>query len=166
MIRSTLLEYFHYDAANGLLTWKKKPSTKIAIGAPVGYVSADGYYYGGFKGKTIKLHRAIFLMWHGYLPDYIDHVDGNRTNNRIVNLREATMTENNRNCRLQKNNSSGTVGVSWNDSRKKWVAMIWHNAKAVPLGRYPKLEDAITARKDAEKLYGYHKNHGSTKCLI
>ena len=160
MIRSELLEYINYDETTGLCTWKKKPNNRIKLGSPVGYVSKDGYMYFGFKNKVLKLHRAIFLMLHGYLPDYVDHHDHNRLNNKPGNLRAATMTCNNRNCSIQRNNKSGVVGVSYSKSRQKWVAMIWHKSKPIPLGRYKNKQDAINARKLAEVKYGYNPNHG------
>lgn len=160
MIQSELLEYINYDPETGLCTWKKKPSAKITVGSPVGYVSADGYMYFGFKGKTLKLHRAIFLMIHGYLPAYVDHDDHDRLNNKALNLKASTMTANNRNCTRQKNNTSGVVGVRFDPNRKKWVAMIWHNSKAIALGRFDEKSDAIKARKNAEVKYGYNPNHG------
>lgn len=154
-----LHEYFNYDASSGVLTWKKK-SGKCVVGEEAGYVSTDGYRYFGFKGKVLKTHRAIYLMMTGELPKFVDHIDQNRLNNRWNNLRGASVTDNNRNCSLQKNNTSGVVGVSWSNDRKKWVAMIWHNSKPVPLGRFKEKEDAIAARKAAEIQYGYHANHG------
>lgn len=160
MNQSELLEYIHYNQETGLCFWKKKPSPKINVGDSVGYVSSDGYMYFGFKNKTLKLHRAIFLMLHGFLPKYVDHHDHDRLNNRPNNLRAATMTSNNRNCSIQKNNQSGIVGVSYCKKRNKWVAMIWHESKPISLGRFINKEDAINARKEAEVRYGYNPNHG------
>ncbi len=161
MKQSELLEYLEYSPITGKVLWKKKPSPKIAVNTPVGYVSKDGYTYFGFKNKTLKLHRAIFLMLHGYLPKYVDHIDHDRLNNKPDNLRDATLTENNRNCKIQVNNLSGVVGVSWCSERKRWVASIWHESRAIPLGRFTDKSDAVRARKNAEVLYGYHSNHGS-----
>jgi hypothetical protein len=159
MTNTELHEYFHYDEIEGKLIWKKQ-SGKCKIGEEAGYISSDGYRYFGFKGKTLKTHRAIYLMKTGILPKFVDHEDQNRLNNKWGNLRDATMTDNNRNCGLQKNNQSGVVGVSWSASRKKWVAMIWHESKPIPLGRFLDKQEAIKARKDAEIFYGYHPNHG------
>jgi len=161
MIYSELHEYLFYFPETGDLVWKKQ-SGHCKIGEVVGYTSKDGYRYFGFKGKTLKVHRAIYLMMTGELPKYIDHIDQNRLNNKWKNLRQTSITENNRNCSLQKNNSSGVVGVSWSNERKKWMAMIWHNSKPIPLGRFECKDDAIKARKQAEIAYGYHKNHGGT----
>lgn len=154
-----LHEYLIYSPTTGLLTWKKKVG-RASVGKEAGYVSQDGYRYFGFKGKTLKTHRAIYLMVVGELPKYIDHIDHDRLNNRWNNLRGSSMTENNRNCKKQINNKSGVVGVSWSKDRKRWVAMIWHNAKPIPLGRFTDKDEAIKARKAAEVLYGYHPNHG------
>lgn len=160
MEQHELLEYINYDEKTGKCTWRKSPSNKVKVNDPVGYVSKDGYMYFGFKGKTLKLHRAIFLMLHGYLPKYVDHDDHDRLNNRPHNLRASSMTQNNRNCSLQKNNKSGTVGVSFSSQRNKWVATIWHKSKIISLGRFQFKEDAIAARKEAEVIYGYNPNHG------
>jgi len=159
MIYSELHEYFDYQPNVGKLIWKKQ-SGKCKLGSEAGYISADGYRYFGFKGKILKTHRAIYLMMTGHLPKFVDHINQDRLNNKWVNLRNATVTDNNRNCGMSKNNTSGVVGVSWSTSRKKWVAMIWHESKPIPLGRYVSKDDAIAARKTAEVDYGYHINHG------
>jgi hypothetical protein len=159
MTQEELNEYLHYDELTGQLFWKKQ-SGKCKIGEEAGHVSADGYRYFGFKGKIRKTHRAIYLMKTGILPKYIDHKDHNRLNNKWDNLRPASMTDNNRNCQIKKNNRSGIVGVHWSVSRNKWFAMIWHESKAIPLGRFINKQDAINARKAAEIQYGYHFNHG------
>lgn len=93
MNRDLLLEYLTYCPKTGTVHWKKSPSPRIKIGTLVGYISKDGYMYFGFKNKTLKLHRAIFLMQFGFLPKFIDHIDGNRLNNKQNNLRDATITE-------------------------------------------------------------------------
>ena len=159
MNRNDLLDCLTYCPDTGILSWKKAVGKAIA-GDEAGYVSKDGYRYFGFKGKTLKTHRAIYLMVTGTLPPFVDHENHIRTDNRWGNLKAATIVTNNRNCSLQQNNKSGVVGVSWSKSRQKWVAMIWHNSKPVPLGRFVEKDDAILARQDAEKLYGYHANHG------
>lgn len=159
MDQKELLEHLNYFPDTGKLIWAVDIG-KAKAGDEVGYVSADGYRYFGFKNKVLKVHRAIYLMMTGTLPKFVDHEDHDRLNNRWLNLRGASVTSNNRNCSLQKNNKSGVVGVSWSAERQRWVAMIWHQSKAIPLGRFTDLADAVAARKQGEILYGYHPNHG------
>ena len=90
----------------------------------------------------------------------IDHLDHDRSNNRIENLRLVTHKENGRNISKKKNNTSGITGVRWNKARQKWVAQISINKKGIYLGLYNNLLDAVAARKRAEKFYGFYENNG------
>ena len=155
-------EYLHYEPLTGIFTWIKKPSQKIILGSKAGYAHKQrgGYINIGFKGMNLKAHRLAFLYMTGIIPSQVDHEDHNRSNNIWSNLKPATQTISSRNCTLQKNNTSGVVGVSWNKQRKRWIAMIWHNSKPILLGRFVKKADAVLARQQAEIKYGYHPNHG------
>jgi len=110
--------------------------------------------------KHYLAHRLAWLYVYGYMPTIIDHIDGNKTNNKLSNLREVSSLENQRNLTLAKNNTSGVTGVSFSKSRNKWEAKIQVNGKTIHLGRFIELEDAIIARKQGELKYGFHKNHG------
>tara|TARA_R110001606_G_scaffold190822_1_gene338772 strand:+ start:384 stop:701 length:318 start_codon:yes stop_codon:yes gene_type:complete len=92
--------------------------------------------------------------------DQIDHISGDRSDNRIENLREATQTENSRNMKTLANNMSGVMGVSWDKRERHWIATISDDNSSVRLGRFKSFEDAVAARKAAEVEYGYHPNHG------
>ena len=106
-------------------------------------------------GKQIYLHQAIFLYCNGYLPKYIDHVNGNSLDNRIENLREANQSLNTANSVLSKANTSGYKGVVWRNDTKKWMAQITKNRKCYNLGSFENIEDAANAYKIAsEKLFG------------
>ena len=122
MITQTLInELFEYK--DGDLYWKyyfKKKFQKASNNRP------DGYSRLTFNGKTYYTHRIIFLMQNGYLPKYIDHIDGNPSNNKITNLREATSQQNHFNSKIQSNNSSGIKGISWNKKSKKWQIHVKH----------------------------------------
>jgi hypothetical protein len=98
-------------------------------------------------------------MVYGDEPQDIDHINGNRRDNRIANLRAVDRRENMRNARLRSNNTSGIVGVTFSRDRKKWVAQI-NDGKVRSLGRFDKFEDAVEARKAAERRAGFHPNHG------
>ena len=88
----------------------------------------------------------------------IDHINGDRYDNRIINLKEATTSENNRNRRITDRNTSGYVGVV--KQGDKWYAYIKVDGKKIHLGTYNTKDEAIQARKQAEKKYGFHENHG------
>jgi hypothetical protein len=93
----------------------------------------------------------------------VDHIDGDKTNNIWSNLKEVSASGNMRNTRLRRNNKSGHVGVWFEESRQKWVAEIVANdRKKRFLGRYDRLEDAISARQTAQGEYGYSERHGTT----
>lgn len=103
--QNRILELFEYR--DGGLFWKVKPAKQIAVGSKAGCKNSHGYCVVRADGVLYGAHRIIFLMHHGYLPDYIDHADGNRLNNSIDNLREATASENCYNKSAQSNNTSG-----------------------------------------------------------
>ena len=99
-------------------------------------------------------------MEGSYPPDQIDHINGDRADNRWTNLRHANNTENSRNTKIACNNSSGVTGVCFNKREQKWRAAIGNNGKVISLGDFDNFDDAVRARKEAEKLYNYHPNHG------
>ena len=104
-----------------------------------------------------RLHKAHRLAWfyvYGSWPnDQIDHINRNKTDNRIANLREVTNKQNQQNASKRSDNTSGHPGVSWYKRDSKWQARIKHNQKDTHLGYFENLEEAIAARKAAEKLY-------------
>lgn len=129
----------------------------------MGTVDNDGYAMGRVDGKQFRVARAVCEAFHGPLTNKRDAGRGSgwplaghvRADNRWVNLRPATQTENNRNSSLKKNNTSGVAGVSWDTKREKWVAMITADRKQQSLGRFDTKEAAIAAREEAEKrLHG------------
>ena len=110
---------------DGDLIRKTRPMNSVNIGDVVGYIRKDNYIGTNINGKEYLNHRLIFLMYHGYLPIFLDHIDGNPSNNRIDNLRPVTSTQNtmNRNkqdCHAGKPTSSKYKGVTWYKRNKKW----------------------------------------------
>ena len=111
------------------------------------------------------MHRLIWKLVTGRDPETeIDHINGVRTDNRWLNLREVSIQGNGRNMQRQKRNLSGTTGVLWDASRERWAAAIVVDYVTIHLGRFVELNDARNARKAAEKQYNFHKNHG--RCPI
>ena len=142
-----------FDYRDGGLFWKVKPAKQIAIGAEAGCKNSHGYHVVRVDGILYGAHRVIFLMHNGYLPDYIDHIDGNRLNNRIDNLRQATNVENCYNRDKQSNNKSGFKGVHWKKQINHWVVEIQVNKVKKYLGIYKDLELAALVASEARDLY-------------
>lgn len=119
-----------------------------------------GYAQIGVCGKSYLAHRVIWLLMKKAWPtDQIDHINGNKSDNRFENLREVTNTENSKNKAITKRNKSGVQGVFWLASRKTWIANIGLNSRTKHLGSFKTREDAILARKNAEISLGFHPNH-------
>ncbi len=141
-----------FEYRDGDLYWKPSKA---------GTIDGGGYYQTGIQGKYFKNHRLIFLMHHGYLPALIDHIDGNRLNNRIENLRPATRSQNSFNSMKSKSNTSGVKGVSWRKDLKKYRARLYANKKTYELGLFKTMEEAEQAIADARnKHHGEFANKG------
>lgn len=148
-------ETFEYDVDTGVFVYKvtRGPKTK---GSVAGSINSDGYLQVGFNGSRYLLHRLAFLYMKGEWPkNFVDHKDTDKLNNKWCNLRDVLRKVNNRNRSVQKNNTSGVVGVSWDKINSKWFASICVEGKMIGLGRFNYKEDAILARMTAEKDYGY-----------
>lgn len=168
--RNRAIEYFDYNPSSGILTYKERPKEQFKlemnyrghlsrIGKPAAHRKKDGYLWLWVDGKKYKAHRIIWMMVHGNLPEYpeycIDHINGNRSDNRISNLRETTLLENSKNYGRRIDNSSGVAGVHWHSRDMKWVARIRHDGKQITLGSFINISDAAEARRNAEKQFGY-----------
>ena len=122
-------------------------------------VNTNGYFSVSLsKDGDVSNRRVHQLVADAFIenPDNkkcVDHIDRNRTNNHISNLRRATNTENSQNASMKSTNTSGVIGVSFSSSRNKWVAQIVVNGLCKGLGRFASKEDAIRVRQEAEVLY-------------
>lgn len=156
-----LHELFEYK--NGELYWKISPSNNVKIGDKAGCLSSTGYLFVGIKNKLYRCHRLIFLMHHGHLPKYIDHINNNPSDNRIENLRVCTIQQNQFNSKIPKNNSSGYKGIFWIEACKKWRVRIRVNGKLKSFGYFDALElAALVAHEARLKYHGEFANHGKT----
>ena len=105
-------------------------------------------------------HRVAFAMHFGEWPvRQVDHINGDRLDSRIANLRLVTCSQNQHNKPIPSNNTSGHLGVH-SLANGKWAARIFSNGKNVYLGTFARYEDAVHARQEANDKYGYHPNHG------
>ena len=155
---------FEYDKETGNLIWKIKPSSRghsVKVGDIAGTLKSHGYICVGINYNSYRAHRLIFLMHKGYLPKTIDHINGDKLDNRIENLRAATVGQNQHNRKTNANNTSGYKGVSWNKALKKWTARITLERKNIHLGYFANVEEAAeVVRKAREELHGDFANHG------
>lgn len=144
----------HYNHATGIFTWKVRAANSIKVGDVAGCPDGNGYLLIRLQSQRYKSHRLAWLYVYGVWPeDQIDHINRIRTDNRISNLREVSHKQNHQNRSKSSHNTSGHSGVSWYKQKSRWRAQITHNQKDIHLGLFTNLEDAIAARKAAEKLY-------------
>jgi hypothetical protein len=121
----------------------------------------EGYKKVALHRKTFRVHR---LVAEAFIPNpnnktMVDHIDNDKTNNNVNNLRWATNSENQFNQSISKNNTSGTKGVVWHKHKNKWQATIRHNNKLYHLGYFDKLENARIARHlKANELFKEYTN--------
>lgn len=150
----------NYDENTGLFTYKKNKG-KFKANQIAGTTHVNGYTHIQINWKIYKAHRLAWLYVYGYFPECIDHINCDRGDNRIANLREATVTQNNHNVKMSKNNKSGVKGVCWHKKAKKWCATIGAYGKTIYLGLFSDLELAELVINEARVKY--HKefvNHG------
>ncbi len=149
-----------YEPETGILRWKQQLGSLALIGKEAGCATKGGYRRIRICGVLYLAHRIIWKMQTGEEPKFIDHIDGIRENNRLSNLRSVANQENRKNKSKPRNNKSGVVGVSWFLLRSCWRAVIYINGKQIHLGLFDKFQDAVAARKAAERNYGFHSLHG------
>ncbi len=116
-----------------------------------------GYLQIGVGGRKFYAHRLAWFLVYGFWPSQIDHINRDKTDNRIANLRIANSSQNGANRGPSKASTSGIKGVTWQSDRKKWYAHIRVNYRKINLGRYTNIEDAKKAYvKAALKYFGKH----------
>ena len=165
--RDRVSQLLHYAPDTGELMWLPRPvrpfpddgalkswNAKYA-GTQAGSIGGIGHRYIRIEGHTFMAHRLAWLIVHGEpVPIEIDHIDRDRANNRITNLRAATHSQNGFNVGVRSNNTTGIVGVSLH-SGGKFLAKIRHQRQTIYLGLFPTLEEAAEARRSAEaRLFG------------
>lgn len=166
------------DAETGLLTWKrrglesfdskfpgynqrafKRWNTTLA-GTEALAANCQGYKRGTLDGKGFTAHRVVWALHYGeWCSTNIDHINGDKTDNRPVNLRAAAHEANSRNQKLRRSNTSGVMGVSAH-REGGWIARINAEGERKYLGKFASFADAVTVRQEAEARYGYDPAHG------
>lgn len=143
-----LRDVLHYDAETGDFIWKKKLSNSSRIGDVAGATEPDGYRILSIDGRSYRAHRLVWYYIYGSeAPFEIDHIDGDRSNNRLSNLRLATKSQNRKNTKRHRDNKSGFKGVVFQKHTKKnpWRSVITYGGKSHHLGNFPTPEDAHAA---------------------
>lgn len=155
------LHHFSYEPTTGsiirIVTYNKW-KLPVQCNRPVKSKNNRGYYWCKTHGLVFLAHRLIWLMMTGHHPSgEIDHINGDRLDNRWVNLRDVTAFDNARNQGERKDNTSGCRGVTRNGAG--WMARISHDGVRYGLGTFRNKADAIHTRKCAEEYLEYHPNH-------
>jgi hypothetical protein len=122
-------------------------------GRAIGWSAAKGYRHTKINGKTYRLHTLIWLWHHGEIPEMLDHINKNTSDNRIENLRIATPSQNAMNRKLFSNNTSGCRGVAWHKHQAKWFAYVDFNRRRKCLGYFDDLELADLVATEARAIY-------------
>ena len=143
---SLLQEYLSYDGATGILLWNKKFG-KISPGMKAGHTDARGYSQLRFYGRLLYVHRVCYYLFHQVDPWKlnIDHINGDKGDNRAANLRVGTQSQNLCNTGARKHSKSGIKGVSWCKASNKWLAQIQFKNKKEIIGRFDSVEAATSA---------------------
>ena len=169
-----LRELIDYNSDTGSLVWKargvewfsspescKKWNTRRAGKEALHGLSQYGYRVGTVDNEKYTAHRVAWAIFHGSWPKQtIDHINGNRADNKIENLRDVSASLNCRNAKRSVANSSGYGGVSYEKGRGKWCAYIAAGHRPKNLGRFNCITAAIVARKRAEIGLGFTDRHG------
>lgn len=134
--------------------WNSKYAGKPAFANP----SSDGYRRTSVSGRKLLAHRVAWALHFGAWPGgEIDHINGVRHDNRMANLRCVDRQENARNLSVT---SGESRGVYWYAPTSRWVSKIYNAGKMLHLGYFKSRDDAVAARRAAERKYGFHENHG------
>lgn len=152
-----LKQLLHYDPDTGIFT--RIESNRVdRLGKQAGSCNTKGHIQIRLDGTLYVAHRLVWLYMTGEFPiNQLDHIDGDKTNNKIANLREATNKQNQENVPLQVNNTSGYRGVSFDKRLKKFRAYVCHNRQQITLGFFITAELAAAAAKKARDQFFTHR---------
>ena len=150
-----LQKVLSYDPETGVFTWAAKLNRKVVIGAVAGTLATNGYEKIRLHRRELQSHRLAWLFGTGEDPtdSTVDHINRDKRDNRLVNLRLATQSQQMCNQGLRSDNTSGFRGVSWDKKGQKWVAHIMLNGKSKRLGGFDVKEEAADAYQEAAVKY-------------
>lgn len=159
LTQAELKRLLRYEPDEGLFYWKDSARAKRK-NRVAGGVDSKGYAVIGVNRRVYLAHRLAWFYVHGVWPEIIDHINHNPLDNQISNLRDTDQSGNMKNSTAGKNSKSGLVGIYWMKTRGKWRARIKNRGRDIFIGHFDSIDDAVTARKEAEAKYGFHENHG------
>lgn len=166
-------ELLDYNPETGEFHWKVARNSyggKVRPGVIAGTPNGQGYVFIGVIGQIWRAHRLAWLFMNGKTPPKgfeVDHINGDRADNRWPNLRLVTRSQNNMNQGVKRNNRSGCKGVSLRKDTQKWHARITVGGVITLLGNFDRLEDAIDARRNAEiKHFGSFASLDPTRSAV
>lgn len=157
--QALLLQVYDYNPATGQLTYQRDFSRRFKGEDPTSQATND--YLVLTMDKTYLAHRIIWMMQTGSFPDFVDHENHVRNDNRWDNLKVIDRQGNAQNKSVNSNNTSGYLGVSFMPDKGKFRATITVGRKSIHLGLYGTAEEANQARVLANQLHQFHPNHGS-----
>lgn len=163
-----LIEILDYDPETGIFTWKVDKSLRAKKGSVAG-CNIEGYISIGIDGKNYRASILAWLYTYKKYPEHkITHIDKNRKNNKIKNLRGKTKQGYIKKPKLKKDNKSGVNGIFFEERRNKWVAQIMVKRKNIYLGSFDKnnKDEAVKARYNAEIEYGYLDNYPMSQAYL
>lgn len=152
-----LRELLDYDPATGIFTWRVTRNRNAIAGSIAG-TPDSGYIKIWIDCRQYRAHQLAWFYVHGEWVREIDHKNRIKSDTRLANLRPATRKHNSENRGLQRNNTSGVRGVTWNKKERKWSAQIRHNKRQMHLGWHGRFEDAVAARLSAEQRLFTHSD--------
>lgn len=150
-----------YNIDTGKMYWKGKYNGRAPKGSECGSIRSDGYRIIQVNNRNYLAHQLVWILFNFEYPKYqIDHINGNRQDNRIENLRDVPALVNNKNAKKHKHNTSGIMGVGWHKKSGKWRAYIKVAGRQIELGLSGCFFEACCLRKSAEVFYGFSRRHG------
>jgi len=181
-----LRQLLRYEPETGKLFWKKRHPWQFSNGLKITATHAcntwnsrysglealahnndKGYKSGSVNGVFISAHRVVWSVYHGsHAEDFMDHINGDRADNRIGNLRVVTNRENSKNSAMSIRNKSGHSGIFWDNRRMSWTVTIGSGESRKSLGAFKDISVAVEVRKRAEHEEGYHENHGRPRACL
>ena len=149
-----------FDYQDGNLVWKVARGN-VKVGRIAGHLNESiGYFRLTLFKKAYMVHRLIFMYHHGYMPEMLDHIDCNKLNNKIENLRPANRSENMLNLKMRKTNTSGAKNVSWSKDDKRWIVRVRVSGTKKYFGSFEDLELAdLVATEARDKYQGQFARH-------
>lgn len=152
--------FFMYSEGTGKLYWAVDRGQCTKAGDLAEAKHIQGYLCVMVEGSSYLVHRVVWCMAYGEFPDgFIDHIDLDKSNNKLDNLRSATRAENNSNQRIRKDNTSGAKGIC--RKTNGWVARIQTRGRRVYVGKFPTFDEAVAAIREAREIkHKEFSNHG------